>query len=223
MAYPRYHINPDYLKMPKAIKIGSITTSVTEIKHLLIAWVAISIAFANVLRRGGGIAETLQATSGTQVFLYALILSAVTVGIGFLLHELGHKIVSQKYGINAEFRASMNMLLIAILLSFSGFVFAAPGAVFILGRPTKGVNGIISMAGPLTNIVIAIVFLMISVVAVTPFLALITMYGFMINVWLALFNLIPVWNLDGKKVLRWNRGVYFTMLFVSIFLFFFRI
>ena len=51
------------------------------------------------------------------------------------------------------------MLVLAILMSFFGFIFAAPGAVVIKAsyiHPSK--NGKISLAGPLTNIILALLF-----------------------------------------------------------------
>ena len=41
-------------------------------------------------------------------------------------------------------------------------------------------------------------------------------YGALINAWLATFNLIPVWNLDGKKVLNWSKQVYFLTMGIAI-------
>jgi len=33
-------------------------------------------------------------------------------------------------------------------------------------------------------------------------------FGVMINAWLAVFNMIPVSVLDGRKVMAWDRRVY---------------
>jgi Zn-dependent protease len=200
----------DFLDKPKQIYLGKINTSETEIKDLLKAWIAISIAFAMVMRGLAGL-------SFYQVFIVA----AITVGTGFLLHELGHKIVAQRYGCFAEFRSFDQMLLLAILMSFFGFVFAAPGAVMISGPVGTKRNGIISAAGPIVNLTLALVFFMLSLLVPEGFLYILALYGFVINSWLALFNMIPVWNLDGAKVLRWNKTVYgiivaFALLFMFL-------
>ena len=134
----------------KQIYLGSINTSEKELRDLVKAWIAISLAFALVLRHDIGL-------SFYQVF----IVSAVTVGTGFLLHELGHKFVAQRYGCFAEFRSFDQMLMLAVMMSFFGFVFAAPGAVMIMGRVDIRKNGIISAAGPIVNLILALFFLSI--------------------------------------------------------------
>ena len=172
-----------------------------EIKDILKAWIAISIAF--------GIA--LSANVFSSQFYSKFILAALTVGIGFLLHELGHKIVAQKYGCFAEFRSFDNMLLLAIAMSFFGFIFAAPGAVMISGRIDKRKNGIISAAGPAVNIVLALIFLGLVFSHPQNLFKEAALYGFVINSWLALFNMIPFGFFDGSKIFRWNKIVYFVM------------
>ena len=171
--------------------------SAVEKEHLLKAWLAISLAFAIAL---GGFRFDLG-------FIRTLIISAITVGLGFLLHELAHKSVAQHFGCFAEFRANMQMLLFAVLLSFTGIIFAAPGAVMISGRINDKKSGLISAAGPVTNIVLAMFFYNFTFFN-SPFLGTIGMYGTRINAWLALFNMIPFGGLDGSKVLRWNKKYY---------------
>ncbi len=189
----------------KEIKIGSIRTSEIEIRDLIKAWVAISIAFAIVM---GGSIFSLN-------FYYSFIIASLTVGIGFLLHELGHKFVAQRYGCFAEFRAFDQFLILAIIMSFFGFVFAAPGAVMISGPVGIRRNGKISVAGPAVNLVLAVIFLSILLISPTGIMKDIAFYGFLINSFLALFNMIPFGNLDGAKILRWNKPVYFLVVIIA--------
>lgn len=188
----------------KTIKLGSLSTSEKEIKDLAKAWIAISLAFAILL-------------SGSFFFSIAFyssfVLSALTVGIAFLLHELAHKVVAQRYGCFAEFRSFDSMLVLAIIMAFFGFILAAPGAVMINGPVGRSRNGKISAAGPFTNIVLALLFIVIFYL--TGPSALVT-YGYFINAWLAFFNLLPFGIFDGKKVLAWNRTVYIALVVVAL-------
>ena len=184
-------------KLYQSFKISKI-----EKEHLLKAWIAISIAFALVLR------------DGETSFISLVILSGVTVGIGFLFHELAHKLVAQKYNCWAEFRADNSMLIMMLLMSFVGFLVAASGAVMIHGNITKRRNGIISLAGPATNFALAILFILLIFTPLAP----IGVFGAYINSFLGLFNMIPFLNFDGKKILAWNKPIYISSLIIGVLL-----
>lgn len=171
-------------------------TSRTEIRDLIKAWSAISVAFGIAL---AGFSFSLQ-------FLLVVAIAAITVGVGFLCHEMAHKFVAQRYGCVAEFRAFDMLLVLSIVTAFFGFIFAAPGAVMISGHVTRKENGLISVVGPWTNLVIALGFLGLNVLI--PPLGLVWGYGFQINTWLALFNMIPFWIFDGQKVFAWSPAVW---------------
>lgn len=188
------------------IQLGSISTSRTELVDLIKAWVAISLAFAIIL---GGSIFSLN-------FITFFMIASLSVGLGFIAHEMSHKVVAQKYGCQAEFRAWDTMLILAVVMAFFGFVIAAPGAVMISGPVGRRRNGKISVAGAVANLTVAAIFLSLLLIPVTGVLLSIARYGFMINIWLALFNMIPFGMLDGKKVLQWNKAVYFTIVAVSI-------
>ena len=175
--------------MNTTIKIGKINTSKIELVDIVKAWLAISLAFAFVYSEAslfqGGIDKIF-----SMGFLLMFLVSLFTAGLGFLFHELAHKFAAQKYGCVAEFRAFDQMLYVAVGLAVAiGFIFAAPGAVMIHGQVTRKENGIISLAGPLTNYVLAMVFMglmfffplsaSIKGIFVSPFAI-----GFFINVWL---------------------------------------
>lgn len=176
-----------------------------EIQHLLRAWILVSLAFA-IAFSGFGI---------DAKFGIAVLFSAVTAGIGFLGHELMHKYVAQKYGCWAEFRANDFMLGLMLLFSFLGFIFAAPGGVYITNRVTTKKNGIISLAGPLTNIVLGVAFAAIAF-ALPAGLKPLSSYGMFINFFLAFFNMLPFPGIDGSKVWLWNKAVYIIVFVVSI-------
>jgi len=177
------------------------TMSENELRELLKAWFVISLAFAIVL---GGLGNIVG----------SFLVASLSVGLGFIFHELGHKIAAQRYGCHAEFQANNQMLVFALVTSLFGIVFAAPGAVMIYGHIDKRQNGIISLAGPAVNFVIAVLFLLL-LPHVSGVLTVVATYGYLINSWLGLFNLIPILNLDGKKVLMWNKAVYIVMLMIG--------
>jgi len=168
-----------------------------EKEHLLKAWVAISFAFT-----------VLNTDLFSINFVIFFLISLFTVGIGFLLHEIAHKLVAQKYGCWAEFRADDRMLLFAVLSSFLGFIFIAPGAVIIHGHVTNKKNGHISLAGPMTNIILSLIFLVLLIYFPIGILKIAFNYGFRINAYIAMFNLIPFMNFDGVKILRWSKPIY---------------
>ena len=182
----------------KPIKLGSLSTSDAEIKDIIKAWVAVSAAFAI------GMSGSLLSAG----FYRGFIIASLTVGLGFLLHELAHKIVAQRFGCFAQFRSFDMMLMLAVLMSFFGFVFAAPGAVMIAGRVNHRKNGLISAAGPIVNLILALVFLALNFASLPGIVTEAAYYGFLINSWLALFNLIPFWIFDGQKIWRWNKVTY---------------
>ncbi|MGM5488617.1 MAG: hypothetical protein ACQESG_06730 [Nanobdellota archaeon] len=163
-----------------------------------------------------GLAFTIAQVGLSGQFASVLAISLITAGLGFLLHELGHKLVSQGYGAISHFKADKKMLLVALGLSPLGVVFAAPGAVMIAGSLTREQYGKVSAAGPLVNILLAAGFFALG----TFMPGTLTTIGTQLNAWIALFNMIPVLPFDGKKILDWNRGVYASMIALALILLF---
>jgi Zn-dependent protease len=198
---------------------------------LLIAWAAISLAFALIFIRDSGRVDPV-------IALIFIGVSFVTVGIGFVAHEMAHKFTAMRYGYWAEFRKDNMMLLVAVALAaLVGVVFAAPGATVIYDTGRSGGGGInreqngkISAAGPITNLLLCIPFAGVLLYggissSLTGNLAtLIGTVGLQVNAMIAAFNMLPVSVLDGRKVLAWNAGVFlvlivaaFGLLFVSFY------
>lgn len=146
------------------------------------------------------------------------VLALMTIGIGFVLHELMHKFISERYGFRAEFRMWLQGLGLALFSAlFLGIVFAAPGATYFMGTGvSRKENGIISLAGPLTNVAIALLFLPLLFVNTNNVIILEAGYlGSYFNFFLATFNMLPIYVLDGAKVWRWNK-LYWAALFIPL-------
>ncbi len=186
-----------------------------EIKDLLFAGFMISLAFAVLFAGSYKILLNFD-----FILILSFILAFFTAGLGFLLHEIMHKFVARKYGLWAEFRAFHSMLWLALLFSFFGFIFAAPGAVFIRGRIDKEKNGKISLAGPMTNIVLGILFLILFILfEKNGLLKLFFENGLTINALLGAFNMIPAMPFDGAKVFVWNKSIYWITTLIAVVLF----
>jgi len=195
-----------------------------EIVQIIISVVAISFAFTLVFAGASGL------IAYPREFFVFMLLSLITVGSGFVLHEMSHKIAAFYYGAYAKFRMWTQGLVFMLVVSLFGLLFAAPGAVYIYStKITRRENGIISIAGPVLNIALVGVFLALDFVypidIYFSFLQGVRLLGFesgVIDVWvfgalinliLGLFNMIPAFPLDGSKVMMWSRGVWFATTF----------
>lgn len=140
----------------------------------------------------------------------------------FIAHELAHKFVALRRGLSARFKiyafgaalTAITSLIVFIGLPF--FIIIAPGAVVIWGAATHRHMGKVALAGPLTNIAIAI--------ALIPLQPLLPQYPLRalahINAFLAFFNLIPIGPLDGQKIMSWNTTIWVAAFVASLALFF---
>lgn len=194
--------------------VGRISS--VELKDLLLSLVALVFAFSVLI--GGGKIPGLE----------MILIITVGVGTGFLLHEMAHKFVALHFGYFAEYRANMMGLIFAVAAAFVGFIFAAPGAVMIskpnapqefymqdpfgqeeLKREIKRETLLISLAGPMTNIVLAVFFFLLLMLSPSSGLAAqAANFALIINLILAAFNMLPFGPLDGKKIFDSNRMVW---------------
>lgn len=143
--------------------------------------------------------------------LFSILTALLCVGTGFIVHELAHRYAAFKFKKHAEFEANNQMLLLTLIMSFLGVIFAAPGAVKIMGFVSRKESGVIAAVGPFSNIVLAVLFI--------PFLWIfpsVAYYGIMINALLGIFNLIPIPGFDGEKVLAWDKTAYFSLVAFAI-------
>ena len=176
-----------------------------EIRDLIISFIVIALGFTILYSNG-------DYSNIGLVFPIVMI----GVGAGFIFHELGHKFVAMHYGYYAEYELWPTGLIIALVSSFFGFIFAAPGAVVIYSNGMeKKTNGIISIAGPIVNIILGLIFFLILVslgdfaYTETGYLVALTcVLGTRINFFLAAFNLLPIPPLDGSKVMAWSVPVW---------------
>lgn len=181
------------------------TLSKTEIRDLSIAWLVLGFCFS-----------FRYLLTSLEYFATFLIVALIGIGTGFIFHELSHKLVAQRFGYLAEFRLWKIGLIIALasaILSGGWLLFFAPGAVYISSYTRSHEQGLIAAAGPLANIILATIFYFLSYGS--GFLSLIGEWGFIINLWLAAFNLLPIPPLDGRKIFSWNSRAWIALAAVS--------
>ncbi len=135
----------------------------------------------------------------------------------FMLHEMAHKFVSQRYGMTSEFRMTPQ----GYYLSAVAIIFGIP----IFGTGTMMTSDVRSMddfaksslAGPLSNLIIGGSLLAVAEVIVATGgvvfgpLGFVLYYGTLLNALLGLFNMIPLRGFDGGTVIRWDRTVWIVV------------
>jgi Zn-dependent protease len=195
-----------YTVGPRVSSVRPVRTSSTEIFHILVASLVLTLDF--ILVYGGPAIYSFQVE-------FSIVASAAAAAVtAFVAHELAHKVSAQRRGYWAEFRLSPTGLFLSIIIAFAARVlWAAPGATVIGGMSTPEDWGRTSLAGPTTNFVFGLLFLgsSFSISAVYPSESLFSgglLFLAYINSWFGAFNMIPFGPLDGAKVMRWNKSVW---------------
>lgn len=190
-----------------------------EIEDLVISALALALAFG--ISFSGG----FSAFSDIPGLAFAVFACLIAVSSGFVLHELGHRFVARKFKCRAEYQMWPTGLILALVFSLFGFVFAAPGAVMIYPRISlwgksehlsRKAYGIVSLAGPVLNMVLALVFMALNYIHPS----IIFQLGQSVNVWLALFNLIPIPPFDGIKIFLWDRKIWLGVSIIAVIMLF---
>lgn len=177
-----------------------------EIRDLIISFIILSICFT---------ISTVKMKFPDAISIFPIV--TVGVGMGFILRELAQKFVAIKYGYKAEFHLWPLGLLITFISSLLGFVLAFVGLVKIDEDDVSDeIRGRTAVAGPMANMALALIFIVIAALiyplrsysSIFNLIFLIDTVGFSVNSFLAAFNLLPLWTLDGLNVFKWNVKIW---------------
>jgi Zn-dependent protease/CBS domain-containing protein len=134
-----------------------------------------------------------QLVPGLRLTIY-LIVGVVTAVLFFgsvLFHELMHSLVARVYGINI---AGIRLMIFGGVSQISE------------EPPTPGIEFTMAVAGPLSSIVLGVIFLGIYLTGrrfgFVPYVNAASFYLGYVNVFLGIFNLLPGFPLDGGRVFR---------------------
>jgi Zn-dependent protease len=184
---------------------GRVYFSPKELEHLAIGVllvIGIGLSFAFYL-------------GALEIEDWSVIFAALSVIVvaSFFTHEIAHKVTAQRRGLWAEFRLTVWGAILTAISIILPFKIISPGAVMIAGPARMDDIGKISIAGPVTNIVLSSM-LLGPVFVPNPY-SLVFVIGAFFNAYIAIFNLIPIGILDGYKIFSWDKKVWALAFAVS--------
>ena len=155
---------------------------------------------------------------GIRKFLLTLLF----VAIAFLIRELAIRTIATWLGYRAQYKAWILGLVVGIIIIFVSYgklIFLAAGTLVIthlpihrLGKGYYELNmkhlGWIAMASPIANMLFAIILKSLSVWTGLAFFE----KAMMINIWIALFDMVPIPPFNGSRTFFGSRYVYIFVL-----------
>ncbi|MEM3154438.1 MAG: hypothetical protein QW165_02605 [Candidatus Woesearchaeota archaeon] len=173
-----------------------------ELIDVVIMTVAVGYIFMDLFRRQ---------TRGfdKKAFVFACMVTAPAL----IAHELAHKFVALSYGLNATFHAAYFWLALGIILKMLrfGFIFFVPAYVSIgTGTAVAGLPmALIAFAGPALNLVLFVgAWALLKKRKMKRSTWIFLQVTKQINLFLFIFNMLPIPFFDGMKV---YQGLYHSL------------
>jgi len=159
------------------------------------------------------------ASGDLALILSALIILVLLLGVAFPVHELAHAVAARYLGDDTAEqlgRITLNPLAHldpwgTLLFALTGFGWAKPVPVnhYRLRGDPRWSFALVALAGPASNLLLAVLFAALfrsfSAIAEPGFISGVAQIALFVavqlNIFLALFNLIPVPPLDGSRLL----------------------
>ena len=140
-----------------------------------------------------------------------IILKVIIILLALPLHEYGHALVAYKLGDNTAYREGRLTLnpikhldplgTLMIFLGPIGWAKPVPVNPFYFDNRKRGMM-LVSLAGPGANLLLALIgAVLLGIFNSSPVVQYFLYYFMVINVYLAVFNLLPIPMLDGSKIL----------------------
>lgn len=178
-------------------------TNITEIFYILVLTIAIGYIFSGYIKIPGLYSRGFN----WKGIKFAILVTAPAI----ILHELAHKFAGLAFGYDAMFHIWWFGLGLGIFLRIIGspFLILAPGYVSVAPNMPLELS-VIAFAGPFINLILfGISFL------VLRFKRRLRRKEFifwhltkLINMWLFIFNMLPIPPLDGSKVFAGLFGLF---------------
>ncbi|MFX1603276.1 MAG: hypothetical protein ACFFCK_07295 [Promethearchaeota archaeon] len=204
-------------RVPKKRRVTRRRFTRAEVRDLGIATVLILLVAFSVL---GGIGRGIILAildppswifSPLWVYLPAMLM---VFWSSFMVHEMAHKFVSQRYGMTSEFRMTPQGYYLSAIAILFGIPIFGTGTMMTGGVRSMDDFAKSSLAGPVSNLAIAGCLVAIAEIIVATGgsligpLGFVISYGIILNALLGLFNMIPLRGFDGGTVFRWDKRIW---------------
>ena len=178
--------------------------TIPEIFDMLLMTAAVGYIFSDVFRKpADDNYDPLKHFSSFRGFDWNnLYYAAAITAPAIILHELAHKFAALSFGMQATFQAAYFFLFLGLMMKLMnfGFIFFVPAYVSIAGKGTALQFALTAGAGPFMNLILWLLALFLLKNNLlnrkyNPALLLTSK----INMFLFVFNMLPIPGFDGSK------------------------
>jgi Zn-dependent protease len=177
--------------------------TIKEVIDIVIMSAGVGFIFSSTLDRYRHNYEPLE---HSLRFNYKSLLFAIyATAPAIILHELAHKFTAMYFGLSAEFNAAYTWLFVGILLKIFSFpfIFFVPGYVAITGAAPPLSFAITALAGPTLNLGLWLASRQLVRKNLLVNYTNILLLTSKINMFLFIFNMLPIPGFDGYNFLNW--------------------